>query len=125
LIHVLNAEVLNEAATLLARMIAAETASIVLAELRSETQRAPAKGPLLSKQQLAQALGVSVATIDREVTRGLPCVVVGASRRFDESAARAWLETQAASRLAEPPKGSAAPVRLLSRATRKSAPKAA
>lgn len=119
-------EVWTEAATMLARMIAAETASIVLAELRSEANAPPsASHPHVSKQKAAQAFDVSPATIDREVAEGMPCIVVGSSRRFDLDAVRAWLEAKAATRLANPPKGSAAPVRLLSRATRKSAPKAA
>ncbi len=105
-------------------MLAAETARIVLEEMRDATPP-PQKAPLLSKSQIAQALGVSVATVDREVAEGMPCVIVGASRRFDFDAVRAWLEAKAATRLANPPKGSAAPVRLLSRTTRKAAAKAA
>jgi excisionase family DNA binding protein len=57
--------------------------------------------PLLSKQQLASALGVSTATIDRLCRESaIPFLTVGDSRRFELMAVREALST---SKAREPP----------------------
>jgi excisionase family DNA binding protein len=66
--------------------------------------RAPEPTPLLSKQQIATALGVSTATIDRLCReRAIPFVTVGDSRRFDLLNVRQALEARAAEELPAPP----------------------
>jgi excisionase family DNA binding protein len=63
---------------------------------------APEPAPLLSKQQLAAALGVSTATIDRLCREGaIPFLPVGDSRRFDLGSVRQALEARAAEELPE------------------------
>jgi excisionase family DNA binding protein len=50
------------------------------------------RGPLVSKQGLATALGVSTATVDRMAKDGaIPYVLVGEVRRFDLDEVRAAL----------------------------------
>jgi hypothetical protein len=55
---------------------------------------APATPGLLSASQLAKAIGVSVPTIGRFVTEGMPVEHVGARRKFEALACRAWLATR-------------------------------
>jgi hypothetical protein len=79
-------------------------ADIVIAALRRpdvmEALRAlnaaPAAAPdgelLLSKQRLAKALEVSVATVDRLTREGMPIAAhVGDARRYDLDSCRSWL----------------------------------
>jgi hypothetical protein len=50
-------------------------------------------GALVDKRRLADALGVSVATIDRQSAKGrIPFLLVGEHRRYDIVAVRAALE---------------------------------
>lgn len=51
--------------------------------------------PLLTKRDLAHALGVSVRTIDRFLQRGLPTRNVGANVRFNRFDATEWLALHA------------------------------
>jgi hypothetical protein len=79
--------------------------------------------PLLSKQQLALALGVSTATIDRlSRERAIPFLIVGDARRFELVSVRQALEARAAEEPAATPKlateASPSGVRLLSRRRR-------
>lgn len=58
---------------------------------------APEAAALLSKQQLASALAVSTATVDRLCRDGVvPFLIVGDSRRFDLVKVRSALEAHAA-----------------------------
>ncbi len=58
----------------------------------SQTAAKDRPGPLLSKQDLAVALGVSVPKIDRLAREGrIPYVLVGDTRRFDLDEVRAAL----------------------------------
>jgi hypothetical protein len=83
---------------------------------------APEPAPLLSKQQLAIALGVSTATLDRLCREGaIPFLPVGDSRWFDLASVRQALETRAGKELpGSPPAPEARPggVRLLSKRRR-------
>lgn len=57
----------------------------------------PAREPerYVSRLELAQIMGVSVATIDRMVTQGMPSVTWGRrTRRFRPSTALAWAREQ-------------------------------
>jgi excisionase family DNA binding protein len=78
--------------------------------------------PLLTKQQLAAALGVSTATIDRLCREGtIPFVPVGDSRRFDLASVRQALEARAATNVTPPqlaPEPSPSGVRRLTRSSR-------
>jgi hypothetical protein len=60
--------------------------------------RAPARPapptPLLSRRELAEALRVSSAQIDRLARAGCPVVRIGATPRYDLAAVRAWLATR-------------------------------
>lgn len=56
--------------------------------LAAQTQQAT---QLLTRKQCAHALGISVPSLDRHVSRGLPSVAVGSLRRFDLAAVQAWL----------------------------------
>jgi excisionase family DNA binding protein len=51
--------------------------------------------PWLTKRRLADYFQVSVRTIERWTTRGLPCLRVGRTVRYRVSACEAWLEAQA------------------------------
>lgn len=79
---------------------------------RLASTRSPAiTARLLCKSELAAALGVSIATIDRD--QAIPFVIVGDSRRYDLAAVLAALAEKST-----PVKAPAAPpagVRLLSR----------
>jgi excisionase family DNA binding protein len=80
-------------------------------------QGAPPPARLLSSQDCAAALGVSVATLNRRVGEGaIPYVTIGDSRRFDLDAVRAALAEHAV-RPAEgdPANDATAGVRRLSR----------
>lgn len=48
-----------------------------------------------TKKQLAQALGVSVRTVERYVSRGCPCVTVSGRLMFSEEEVRRWQEEEA------------------------------
>jgi hypothetical protein len=62
--------------------------------------RLPATAELeryVSRHELAGLMGVSIATIDRMVTEGMPSVTWGRrTRRFKPSAAMAWARTRRA-----------------------------
>jgi hypothetical protein len=45
----------------------------------------------LTRQRLAEALDVSVSLIDRMTREGMPCVLVGDSRRYRLPDVHAWL----------------------------------
>ena len=85
--------------------------------------RASEPAPLLSKQHLALALGVSTATIDRLCReRAIPVVTVGDARRFELVNVRQALEARAAEEptrsLQREPEASGSGVRVLSRRRR-------
>lgn len=60
----------------------------------SPTPSPPAAPSLVTKQELARTLSVSVTTIDRLVHDGMPHEAVGSVRRFDLDACRTWLKTR-------------------------------
>lgn len=62
-------------------------------ELRSAE---PLRPVLLSREQLAQALGISTATLHRLVRAGCPCVWVGDTRRYQLDAVLTGLESRKA-----------------------------
>lgn len=70
-----------------------------LAELREALTESP-KSEYRDRQQEAQRLGISIATLDRLCREGLPFVYVGDSRRFRAAEVDAWLDTR---RMAEVP----------------------
>ena len=87
-------------------------------EPQPERPAATAPAPLLSKQQIAAALGISPAGVDRLVRDGkIPHVRVGDVRRFDLAAVRAALEASAPATTTTTTRDGA-PVRLLSRGPR-------
>ena len=93
-----------QAVALRAQADAIDTQAQVLEANASVALRAPEPTPLLSKQQLAAALGVSTATIDRLCReRAIPFLTVGDSRRFELVAVRQALEARAAGEATEPP----------------------
>lgn len=51
----------------------------------------PAPSPLLDRSGIAQALGVSLSSIDRMVKDGCPCLRILDARRFEFEAVKAWL----------------------------------
>lgn len=97
----------------LAARLAPIVAELVVAGLRGAERAGHA--PLVDKRELARALAVSVATVDRlcraDSDAPIPFVIVGDSRRFDLAAVRAALESRPAERpkaqapLAEVPHG--------------------
>jgi len=112
-----------QAEALRAQAAAIDAQAQVLETHRLVTPRAAEPAPLLSKQQLATALGVSSATIDRLCReRAIPFLTVGDSRRFDLVSVRLSLEAPAVNEPAvtheQPPGASPSGVRLLSRRTR-------
>lgn len=64
-----------------------------LAELR-EALTEPQQSEYRDRQQEAQRLGISIATLDRLCRDGLPFVYVGESRRFRAAEVDAWLDTR-------------------------------
>jgi|GEM_PF-2629562 predicted DNA-binding transcriptional regulator AlpA len=52
--------------------------------------------PLLSRRELAAALGVSPASLDRLTRQGMPRLMVGATPRYDLAAVREWLASRGA-----------------------------
>jgi len=64
------------------------------ARLRADLPTAPTG--LLTKRQIAGAIGVSVATIDRFDREGAPFERVGASKRYDLEIYRAWVAARGA-----------------------------
>ncbi len=82
--------------------------------------RAAEPAPLLSKQQLAAALGVSTATVDRLCReQSIPFLTVGDARRFELVSVRQALEARAADEPPAPyeraPGASPSGIRMLSR----------
>lgn len=51
-----------------------------------------ASGGLVNRGEMAQLLGVSVATLDRLIADGLPFVRVGSHRKFNRDGVQAWLD---------------------------------
>jgi excisionase family DNA binding protein len=96
------------AGALRAQADAIDAQALVLDATAPVPLRAPEPAPLLSKQQIAAALGVSTATVDRLCReRAIPFVTVGDSRRFDLANVRQALEARAAEELpALPSQGS-------------------
>jgi excisionase family DNA binding protein len=88
-----------------------------LAPMLAEPSAAPPPRPLLTKSELANALRVSTATVDRRLReKRIPFVPVGDVKRFDLEAVRAALpEVPASAPAAAPVQGSLSGVRLLSR----------
>lgn len=70
----------------------------VLAALEeSGAGRAPAGAPRqLTRSEIADALGVSVSTIDTFRLRGMPCRRVGDSPRYELQACLDWFDTDKA-----------------------------
>jgi phage terminase Nu1 subunit (DNA packaging protein) len=57
------------------------------------TTRAPER--YVSRAELARIMGISIATVDRMVTEGMPSVTWGRrTRRFEPSAAISWATEQ-------------------------------
>ena len=52
----------------------------------------PVSPALRTRADLARALGISVATVDRNTRAGMPCVIVSTRRRYDLAVVREWLE---------------------------------
>lgn len=55
---------------------------------------APAAPALLTRAQLAAALGVCQRSVSLLVAEGMPCLLVGEARRFELGRVLAWLETR-------------------------------
>lgn len=52
------------------------------------------EGALLTREQMAKSWGISLATLDRLRSEGMPELRVLGSPRFDPKSAFAWLEKQ-------------------------------
>ena len=66
-------------------------------EALSTTAPATSSTPtLLTRAQLAAALGVCQRSVSLLVAEGMPCLRVGEARRFDLGRVMAWLETREA-----------------------------
>lgn len=74
----------------LAERFAALEARII--ELMSEK---PAGERRLTRAELAAAWQVSIRHVDALRARGLPCILIGESPRFDQRLCEAWLSEQA------------------------------
>lgn len=89
-------ELLNEAVRQIPRPPTAEEVAVALLQLLGRTDKSSvddATAPLLDRQRLADALGVSKATVDRLRKRpGFPAHLVGDAPRFVESEVRRWLD---------------------------------
>lgn len=70
-----------------------EAVADAIEELRASE---PVRPVLLSREQLAQAICVSPATLHRLVRAGCPCVWVGDTRRYRLDAVLSWLESRRA-----------------------------
>lgn len=79
--------------------IAQRTAAIILAEIRSEPLRDPDE--LRTRDELARAVGVSLATIDRLTREGMPVEIVGNGKRYHVGRCREWLATRGRKRTTE------------------------
>jgi hypothetical protein len=88
-----------------------------LAPILAQPSAAPPPAPLLSKSELAHALGVSTAKIDRLIrAKRIPFRWVGDTKRFDLAVVRSALpEEPVAAPAVTPVQGSLSGVRLLSR----------
>ena len=61
-----------------------------------DSLRVPEVERYVSRQELAELMGVSVATVDRLVAQGMPSVTWGRrTRRFKPSVALQWAREQA------------------------------
>lgn len=49
---------------------------------------------MLTKLELAQALNVHVNTISNQIKKGLPCIKVGTTYRFDLEEVKQWLKEE-------------------------------
>jgi excisionase family DNA binding protein len=108
-------EVLNGTLETLVEMVADRVVEKLRPILAAPTSSV-AQAPLASKSEVASALHVSPATIDRLVRAGrIPFVRVGDVRRFDLECVRAALVEQRSAAPAKPPvQGPMSGVRLLS-----------
>lgn len=96
------------------------------AEAIARSMPQPQSAPGLRRTpEMAEELGVSVATFNRTVLEGMPFVVVGKTRRFDPEAVRAWLASRSVERgnaqspnIPKPAQTSLAGVRRLSRGSK-------
>ncbi len=85
----------------LGNLTAGNLLALLLTAVEDATERAvrralaeqcpPQAARLLSRGELAKALGTSLASIDRLVREGLPREAVGARSRFDLPSCRQWL----------------------------------
>lgn len=88
---------INRSADALMNAFAERVAAHVLERMASAGGRGGTPAPpdvqpqLLDRAGLALALGVSVSTIDRLITKGCPFVWVLDSRRFEYEKVKAWL----------------------------------
>ncbi len=100
----------------------AQRVADVVVERLTHSQSANPTPPLLSKGQLATALGVSVASVDRYLRRSVisPTVRLGADGpvRFDLSEVRGALERANTDEQQRPPLTVDAPPKLLTRRSR-------
>jgi predicted DNA-binding transcriptional regulator AlpA len=60
----------------------------------SATSSQQSSSALLSRAACSNALGISVASLDRICNDGCPFITIGKSRRFDLAAVREWLATR-------------------------------
>jgi hypothetical protein len=63
----------------------------------------PAPAPLVSRHELARALSVSLATVDRLDREGQPYVRIGDAKRYDVAAVMAWHRERTASETKQVP----------------------
>lgn len=82
--------------TAIAAILAEHKAEILdeLAEMLAEMAPGDGEEPLLDRAGLAERLGCSVGTVDREVGRGMPFVHVGDHKRFSWPDVLAWLRAR-------------------------------
>jgi hypothetical protein len=73
-------------------------AELVTTAVATALEGAASSGPapLLDRVGIGRALDVSVATVDRLVRQGMPCLLVAEARRFELPAVLQWLRARKA-----------------------------
>jgi hypothetical protein len=79
---------------MVADAVADRVVSRLVAEFSRRQSAPPEPSGLLDKRDAAKMLGVSMATVDRMTAQGMPTETIGARRRFDVPACRAWLKAR-------------------------------
>ena len=49
---------------------------------------------MLKRKELAKELNIHINTVDRSVKRGMPCIKIGKSVRFEKDKVMEWLKSK-------------------------------